>query len=133
MMIRKRDKQLLRRIKRLAQTECANYSKGKCLENDASCEMFNHEFSTIHDGVIDCDYLIRNVLPAEPETATIVWYEIFRQDEDAGEGWKQCSRCHRPFIPACNRQKYCKACGEEAKRIRIRLKQRRYRERMKVS
>ena len=132
MTIRKRDKQVLRRVKQLAQTDCANFSKGNCLEKDTPCDVIHEQFSTIHNGVIACDYFLRAVLSADPEISSLIWYEILRPDDEAGEGWKQCVRCHKPFIPVCNRQKFCKACGEEAKQVRIRVKQRRYRERKRL-
>ena len=132
MNIRKRDKQVLRRIKRLAEMECANFSKKSCLENDAPCDVVHERFSTIRNGVLACDYFLRNVLPTDPEINFLVWHEIFRQEDEAGEGWKHCARCQKPFIPACNRQKFCKTCGEEAKRVMVRLKQRRYRERKRA-
>ena len=132
MTIRKRDKQVLRRIRRLAETDCANFSKGNCLENDTPCDVTHEQFSSIHNGVIACDYFLVAVLPTDPELCSLILYEILRVDDEAGEGWKQCVRCHKPFIPTCNRQKFCKACGEEAKLARTRLKQRRYRERKRL-
>lgn len=133
MTIRKREKQILRRVKRLIQKECANYVRGDCLANDALCDVIHSEFVTIHNGVIACDYFLRSVLPSDPEMHSVILHEIYRQEDSAGEGMKECIRCHKPFIPACNRQKYCSSCGDKAKRVRIRLKQRRYRERKKVS
>ena len=130
--IRKRDKQVLRRIRRLAETDCANFSKGNCLEKDVSCDVTHEQFSSIHNGIITCDYFLEAVLPTDPELSSLIWFEILRADDEAGEGWKQCVRCHKPFIPVCNRQKFCKACGEEAKLARARLKQRRYRERKRL-
>ena len=44
----------------------------------------------------------------------------------------ECVRCHKPFVPASNRQRYCASCGAVAKQARIREKQRRYRERQKT-
>jgi hypothetical protein len=44
-----------------------------------------------------------------------------------------CVRCHKPFVPASNRQRYCAACGAEVKKVRSREKQRRYRERQKTA
>ncbi len=131
--IRKREKQILRRVKRLIQEKCADYVRGSCLANDGPCDAVHSKFATIHNGAIPCDYFLRSVLPSDPEMHSVILHEIYRQDDEAGEGMKDCARCHKPFIPACNRQKYCTACGEEAKRVRIRLKQRRYRERKKIS
>lgn len=94
--------------------------------------MISPVYKTIHDGTMNCDYFLRAVLPLQPELNTAVWHELLREEEEAGEGWKECVRCHKPFIPGSNRQRYCADCGAAAKQARSREKQRRYRERQKT-
>lgn len=125
------DKQILRSVKQLARNECANYFNGSCLLEDRPCHVINPAYQTIHDGAVDCDYFLSAVLPLQPELNTAVWHEIFREEGQAGEGWKECTRCHKPFIPGSNRQRYCANCGIAAKQARSREKQRRYRARQK--
>ena len=128
----RQDTEIMRGVKRLAQKECANYADGFCLPADRPCHVLNPTYKTIHDGAIACDYFLRAVLPLDPELNTAVWHEIFRGEDEAGEGWKECVRCHKPFVPASNRQRYCASCGAVAKQARIRENQRRYRERQKT-
>lgn len=125
------DKQVLRSVKQLARNECANYFNGSCLLEDRPCHVINPAYQTIHDGAVDCDYFLSAVLPLQPELNAAVWHEILRGEDQAGEGWKQCARCHKPFIPGSNRQRYCANCGTAAKQARNREKQRRHRERKK--
>lgn len=126
------DTEIMRSVKRLAQKECANYADGFCLLVDCPCHVLNPVYKTIHDGAIACDYFLQAVLPLDAELNAAVWHEIYRREDQAGEGWKECVRCHKPFIPSSNRQRYCASCGAEAKQARIREKQRRYRERQKA-
>ena len=126
------DNQIQRSIRQLAQKECANYDNGSCLPKDRPCHVINPAYKTIHDGAVNCDYFLRAVLPLQPELNTAVWHELLSEEEEAGEGWKECVRCHKPFIPGSNRQRYCADCGAAAKQARSREKQRHYRERKKT-
>ena len=126
------EKQILRSVKQLAQKECANYFNGVCLLTDRPCHVINPAYQKIHDGVIDCDYFLSTVLPLQPELNTVVWHEILRAEDQNGEYWKECTICHKPFIPVSNRQQYCTNCGTAAKQTRSREKQRRYRARKKL-
>ena len=128
----KQDNEIMRSVKRLAQKECANYADGFCLPADCPCHVLNPAYKTIHDGAVACDYFLLAVLPLEKELNTAVWHEIYRGEDKAGEGWKECVRCHKPFIPGSNRQRYCASCSEAANQARNREKQRRYRERQKA-
>ena len=127
------DNYIMRSVKQLAQKECANCVNGLCVYEDRPCHVLNAAYKTIHDGAVDCDYFLLAVLPLDLELNKTVWHEIYREEGQAGEGWKECVRCRKPFIPASNRQRYCASCGEAAKQARIREKQRRYRERQKSS
>ena len=90
--------------------------------------IYNNFLHTLYN----CDYFLRAVLPLQPELHTAVWHELLREEDQAGEGWKECVRCHKPFIPGSNRQRYCADCGAAAKQARSREKQRHYRERQKT-
>lgn len=125
------EKQILCSVKQLAQKECANNFNGVCLPMDRPCYVINPAYQKIHDGVVDCDYFLSTVLPLQPELNTVVWHEILREEDQTGECWKECTSCHKPFIPVSNRQQYCTNCGTIAKQIRNRKKQRRYRARKK--
>ena len=125
------DNQIISSAKRLAQRECTNYTNGSCLLDECPCYAVNPAYRTIHDGAISCDYFLKAVQPSDQELNTAVWHEIFREEGSAGEGWKACVRCHKSFVTDSNRQRYCASCGAVAKQIRIREKQRRYRERKK--
>ena len=131
-MSRKTDQHIIRSVKQLTQKECANYANGSCLPEDRLCHVVNPAHQTVHDGAVNCDYCIFAVLPQQRELNTAVWHEIFRGEDQAGEGWKECVRCQRPFIPGSNRQRYCAECGAAAKQARSREKQRRYRQRQKT-
>ena len=126
------DTEIMRSVKRLAQKECANYADGFCLPADCPCHALNPAYKTFHDGAVACDYFLLAVLPLDTELNTAVWHEIYRGEDQAGEVWKECVRCHKPFIPGSNRQRYCASCGEAANQARNREKQRRYRERQKA-
>ena len=126
------DTWIMRSVKRLAQKECANYADGLCLLADCPCHVLNPAYKTIHDGAIACDYFLQAIQPLDAELNAAVWHEIYRREDQASEGWKECVRCHKPFIPGSNRQRYCASCGAAAKQARVREKQRRYRERQKA-
>lgn len=127
------DKQLIRQARTLAHKECANYQDGICIPEDRPCYVINQRYSSVHDGAIDCDYFMSAVLPLDREMTKAVWTEIYREEGVSGEGMKTCVRCSRPFVPGSNRQRYCAACGETAKKTRSREKQRRYRHRQKAA
>ena len=127
------DTEIMRSVKQLAKKECANYANGFCLPDDRPCYVLNPAYKTIHDGAVHCDYFLLASLPLNVELNTAVWHEVYREEDQAGEGWKECVRCHKPFIPGSNRQRYCASCGEAANQARSREKQRRYRERRKAA
>lgn len=126
------DTHIMRSIKQLARKECANYANGFCLPANRPCHVLNPAYKAIYDGAVDCDYFLLAVLPLELELNTAVWHEIYREEGQAGEGWKECVRCHKPFIPASNRQRYCASCEASVKQARSMENQRRYRERQKM-
>lgn len=128
----KLDKQIMRNVKRLAQRECANYADGSCLKDECPCYAVNPAHGTVHNGAIGCDYFLKAVQPTDPELNTAIWHEIFREEGAAGEGWKAYVRCHKPFLPASNHQRYCAECGTAAKQTRRREKQHRYRARKNI-
>ena len=84
----KHDNQIIRSAKQLTQKECANYADGACVPEDCPCHLINPAYKTIHDGAIDCDWFVQVVLPLQPELLTAYWHEIFREEGQAGTGWK---------------------------------------------
>ena len=120
MTVRKQDDQIMRGVRLLAKKECAYYDSGVCLCNKRPCHVLHPAHKTVHDGAVDCDFFLRAVLPAQPELNAAVWHEIFREEGSAGDGWKVCARCHKPFIPSCNRQRYSGTAPDAAKRQRKR-------------
>ena len=95
--------------------------------------MINPVHNTIYDGAVDCDCFLASVLPLRPELNMSVWHELLREEDQVGEGWKECARCHKPFIPCSNRQQYCSACGATVSRASNRERQRRFRENRKAA
>lgn len=128
----KQDKEIIRSVRKPAGKECANWQDGFCVWDDCPCHLINPAYDSVHDGCVDCDWFVQSVLPRDPELRSQYWHEIFREEGAAGEGWKECARCHKPFVPGSNRQKYCAECGKVAKRARDRRKQQRYRLRKKA-
>lgn len=129
----KQDKEIIRSGKQLAKKECANWYDDICLMTDRPCRVINPAYSSVHDGCIDCDWFVQAVLPLEPELQKAYWHEIFREECDAGEGWKECLRCHKLFVPGSNRQQYCSECGSSVSRASNRERQRRFRENRKAA
>ena len=124
----KQDKEIIRDVRKLATKECANYDNGCCLPEDRPCHVINPSYNSVHDGCVDCDWFIQAVLPLWPELRSAYWHEIFRDECAAGEGWKECKRCGKLFVPGSNRQQYCKECGAAASRASNRERQRRFRQ-----
>lgn len=120
------DKQLIRRAKQLAHKECCNLFDGFCVDYDHPCFLVNTRYPSIHEGAIDCDWFLLNVLPLERDLNQVIWAEIYREDDEEPQAMKKCAICKKHFIPTSNRQKYCAACRPAADRARGRKKQRRY-------
>lgn len=131
--LRDHGKEIIRSAKQLAKKECANWYDDICLMTDRPCRVINPAYSSVHDGCIDCDWFVQAVLPLEPELQKAYWHEIFREECDAGEGWKECLRCHKLFVPGSNRQQYCSECGSSVSRASNRERQRRFRENRKAT
>ena len=96
----RQDDQIMRATKQLARRECANYADGSCLLDDCPCHVLNPAYKTIHDGAVNCDHFIFAVQPQQPELNAAFWHEIYREEDEVGKGWKDCVRCHKPFLPA---------------------------------
>ena len=125
------DKEIMKMIRHLARDECCSYYRGKCLETDEPCHVINPRYTTIHDGTVDCDYLLNYVLPADWELKDLVWYAIWANEEAKAQlpdGMKECVNCHQAFIPTHPKQKYCKGCGEivNRKKSRERMQEKRH-------
>lgn len=77
------EKQIIKSIKALARGECANYQNGMCLETDQRCHLINPRYDSIRDGMIDCDYFLECVLPADWDLNDLVSYALwYCPDED---------------------------------------------------
>lgn len=124
----KHDKKIIRSVRKLATKECANWCDGSCIPEDRPCHVINPAYSTIYDGSVDCDWFVQAVLPLQPELRSAYWHEIFREEGQASEGWKECPRCHKPFVPGSNCQQYCADCAGVIARTKNRERQRRYRQ-----
>ena len=85
------------RCNRLIKNLCANYDDGNCLLLDYGETCVCPQ--TISFSLL-CRYFREAVLPADKE----LYAEIFR------ERTYKCARCGKVFVPASNRQKYCKPC-----------------------
>ena len=129
----RQDKEIIRSIRKLVAKECANWHEGFCLPDDSPCQVINSAYDNVHDGCIACDWFVQAVLPLDSELHTAYWHETFREAGAAGEGWKECPRCHKPFVPGSNRQQYCKKCGADASRALNRERQRRFRQRGRMN
>ena len=119
------DKQLIRKIKKLAREECCNYFDGQCVYGHNRAAI-HPKYAAIRDGAIGCDYFLECVLPLDPELNKAVWAELLRYEEVETPAWKNCERCGQPYLPNSNRQKYCPECRPIQEKKRGRDKQRRY-------
>ena len=87
------EKQILKSIKALAAGECANYHGGFCAETDRRCHLINPKYDSIRDGMIDCDYFLECVLPANWELSDLVSYALWydeAEDDDLPSNMKRC-------------------------------------------
>ena len=110
------DKQILKSIKALARGECANYAYGYCLLTDKGCPLVNPDDESVHEGIIDCNYFMECVLPADWNMKDLVSYALWydeEKEEELPQGMKRCDICQKPFIPAHPKQKYCEGCSEK--------------------
>ena len=114
----KNDKKLKKRCRIQAEKECAIYDHGICILDERPCHVINP------DGAVDCKYFLDAVLPLDAELNTAIWREINHEEEMTCKCEKACVHCHKPFIPASNSQKYCKACSEEVKKQQAAARQR---------
>ena len=86
------EKQILKSIKALAAGECANYHGGFCAETDRRCHLINPKYDSIRDGMIDCDYFLECVLPANWELSDLVSYALWYdepEDDDLPSNMKR--------------------------------------------
>ena len=114
------EKQIIKSIKALARGECANYQNGMCLETDRRCHLINPRYDSIRDGIIDCDYFLECVLPADWDLNDLIsyalWYDEAEGYEELPSNMKRCAECQRPFVFTSNRQKYCNVCQQIVRR-----------------
>ena len=113
------EKQIIKSIKALARGECANYQNGMCLETDQRCHLINPRYDSIRDGMIDCDYFLECVLPADWDLNDLVSYALWygeAEDECLPPDMRRCQDCQQPFVFTNNRQQFCPACDEKRNR-----------------
>ncbi len=124
----KRDLNLRKRVRALAATECCNYYKGNCIIDEADCHVISDRYDCVSDGMIDCDWFWKAVLPLRSELERELLTELFQMGTAVV---KACCRCGRPFVPASKRQRYCSDCRKVGKRVNSQQRIRRYREKQK--
>lgn len=121
-----KDRNLLRRCKALAEKECAFYDQHTCLHDEHPCHVINPRHDTVHNGAVDCDEFLRDVLPLDQELHKLVWNEIYSDPAKDARNRRNCTVCGAAFVPSSPRQKYCAACGKAVKKQQNRDKQRRH-------
>ncbi len=125
------EKQILKSIKALARDECANYQRGMCLETDDRCHLINAKYDSIREGIIDCDYFLECVLPADWDLNDLISYALWYdgEDEDAlPPNMKRCEECQQPFVFTNNRQQYCRSCAQKRQKLQWNLRQQKHRQ-----
>ena len=113
------EKQIIKSIKALARGECANYQNGMCLETDQRCHLINPRYDSIRDGMIDCDYFLECVLPADWDLNDLVSYALWydeAEEDDLPPDMRHCQDCQQPFVFTNNRQQFCSACAKKRDR-----------------
>jgi len=120
------DKQLKTRVEAMAKAECCNLHGKECIWDECRCHLINPKWDTIAEGMIDCDWFMRAVLPRDKELEKMIWQNLTGADGPARSRYRLCERCHNSYLPNSPRQKFCKSCGEAEKARRSREKQRRY-------
>lgn len=96
---------------------CANCDRqtGECLPLECECPELNLQFN----GATLCRYFRESVLPENPELEAIFTGKVAEL--------KTCPICHKKFKPAANRQKYCPACRDKARKMKTAQRNRKYR------
>ena len=96
---------------------CANCDRqtGACLPIECECPELNLQFN----GASLCTYFKAAVLPENAELEAVF--------TGRGTDLKTCPICHRKFRPVANRQKYCPACRDKARKMKTARRNRRYR------
>jgi hypothetical protein len=96
-----------KKASRLIADLCANYYQGSCLPIDCDCAQVN-SLESLKEGKCICLYFAKAVLPADKE--------LYRAITNNRTDQKTCIRCRGRFTPANNRQQYCLACRDAARR-----------------
>jgi hypothetical protein len=124
--------QLIRLIDAHIKKECPNYYKGFCDAKDKPCSWRREEEPFTNRG-ITCGWLRDAVLPLDKELRG--FYENWKQVELARREKKDtntsgetdvkapkvdvCVGCRKPMVVRSVRQKYCDACRETQRRIKV--------------
>ena len=124
--------QLIRLINTLVKKECPNCHDGFCDAKDKPCSWRREEEPFTNRG-ITCGWLRDAVLPLDKELRGL--YENWKQVELARREKKDtntsgetdvkapkvdvCVGCRKPMVVRSVRQKYCDACRETQRRIKV--------------
>lgn len=75
------DKTTLKRcIRSLAERECSQCVDGRCALTGGECRVIN--LTADHDGLIECDYFLEAVLPADWTQDDLIWYASWYGEEE---------------------------------------------------
>ena len=69
--------------------------------------------------MIDCDYFLECVLPADWDLNDLVSYALWydeAEDDDLPPNMRRCQDCQQPFVFTNNRQQFCSACAKKRDR-----------------
>ena len=87
----------------LIRKECCNYMWNSCVYLDCVCPQIGH-------ATLCCKWFREAVLPLNKELqAALMNLDVM----------KDCSVCHKQYVPNSNRSKYCDDCGIKVRRKQI--------------
>ena len=95
------DKKQFKSVCRLIKNKCCNCKGSYCIALDDECMQL---LSPEH---LYCNYFVRAVLPLDEGLC----FGILKET-----GYKRCEMCSKMFLPASNRQRFCKRCAKENRR-----------------
>lgn len=98
--------------------------------DESDCHVINDRYDTVSDGMIDCDWFWRAVLPIQPDLEYELLTDLYQM---GGATIKACSHCGKPFVPMSNRQRYCKACKQVGERANGQERSQRHRDKLKAN
>lgn len=126
----KHDLNIRKKARALTSAECCNYYKGTCLMDETECHVINDRYATVSDGMIDCDWFWKAVLPIQPDLERELLAELYQM---GGTVIKTCTRCGKPYVPLSNRQRYCVSCKKAGERANGQERSQRHRNKIKAT